>query len=112
MAGRCSRRWRRGRKHLYARMGTMAETAARWIRVSSDEQDERNQLERIDAHIARQGYAVAGVGNAGTYVVHDKSASKGEHAEDLRAAIADMADGKYTVLVARHSDRIDREAKV
>lgn len=85
----------------------MSEIAARWLRVSSDQQDEDNQVMRLNAHIAER-YEDSGL----TYRAHDRSAYKGEHAAKLEAALEDMASGKFTVLVARHSDRIDRQDKL
>jgi DNA invertase Pin-like site-specific DNA recombinase len=77
--------------------------AGRWLRASSDRQDELNQEQGIDAYIAARGYDPAK-----TYVAHDKSASKNEHLPLLREALADMAAGRINVLVVRNTDRIDR----
>jgi DNA invertase Pin-like site-specific DNA recombinase len=77
--------------------------AGRWLRASSDRQDELNQEQGIDAYIAARGYDPAK-----TYIAHDKSASKNEHLPLLREALADMAAGRISVLVVRNTDRIDR----
>jgi DNA invertase Pin-like site-specific DNA recombinase len=77
--------------------------AGRWLRASSDQQDEQNQLAGIDAYIKASGYEAVK-----DYEAHDKSASKKEHLPLLREAIADMAAGRIEVLVIRHTDRIDR----
>ena len=79
------------------------DNAGRWLRASSDRQDELNQEQGIDAYIAAKGYAPAR-----TYTAHDKSASKNEHLPLLREALADMAAGRINVLVVRNTDRIDR----
>jgi DNA invertase Pin-like site-specific DNA recombinase len=77
--------------------------AGRWLRASSDRQDELNQEQGIDAYIAARGYDPTA-----TYIAHDRSASKNEHLPLLREALADMAAGRITVLVVRNTDRIDR----
>lgn len=77
--------------------------AGRWLRVSSDRQEELNQEQGIDAYIAARGYETAR-----SYIAHDKSASKNEHLPLLREALADMAAGRINVLVVGNTDRIDR----
>lgn len=77
--------------------------AGRWLRASSDRQDELNQEQGIDAYIAARGYEPGK-----TYTARDKSASKNEHLPLLREALADMAAGRISVLVVRNTDRIDR----
>jgi site-specific DNA recombinase len=77
--------------------------AGRWLRVSSDRQEELNQQQGIDAYIAARGYDPVK-----TYIAHDKSASKNEHLPLLREALADMAARRIDVLVVRNTDRIDR----
>lgn len=74
-----------------------------WLRVSSDKQDEQNQLARIEEWIRAHGYIQGKV-----YQAHDKSASKREHLPLLREAIADMKSGLIDVLAIRNTDRIDR----
>jgi DNA invertase Pin-like site-specific DNA recombinase len=87
---------------------TAPEPAGVWIRVSSGGQDERNQEPDVLAYLEAHGYA-----EARRYVVHGKSASKGEHQADLDAALADMRAGIIRVLVIWHSDRLERRpAKV
>lgn len=85
----------------------MTDIAGRWLRVSSDGQDERSQEPDVDAWIAARGYAAGP-----TYRVHGKSAFHGKHEPQLREAMADMAAGKITVLVVWKSDRIDRQEKL
>src|ERR1700680_519560 len=86
----------------------MTETAARWLRVSSDKQDERNQDERTSGYVTAQQYDDSGI----VYKVHADSAYKGQHVSELESALADMAAGKFTILGARHSDRLDRQDRL
>ena len=81
----------------------MAEPAGIWIRVSSGQQDEQNQVPDCETHCAARGYQVTR-----TYTVHGKSASKGHHQADLDKMLADMKSGVIKVLVIWHSDRIER----
>lgn len=81
----------------------MAEKCARFLRVSGGSQDEENQVADVDGLIAERGYEVVR-----TFTLHAKSASKGEQAGALAAMIDDIANGRYSVVVAWHSDRIDR----
>jgi Resolvase, N terminal domain/Recombinase len=77
--------------------------AGKWIRVSSGGQDEANQEPDVDKHCADLGYDVAK-----TYVLHDKSASKGEQQAKLDEVLADMRSNEIKVLVCWHSDRLER----
>jgi DNA invertase Pin-like site-specific DNA recombinase len=81
----------------------MGERCARFFRVSTDTQDEDNQVADVDGHIAAHGYEVAR-----TFRLHAFSASKGEQEPALAEVVADMTDGRYAVLVCAHSSRIDR----
>jgi DNA invertase Pin-like site-specific DNA recombinase len=81
----------------------MAERAGKWLRVSTDQQDEQNQEPAVDQWIADRGYELAG-----TYRVHGKSAYHGRQEPELREAMADMAAGRITVLVVWKSDRLER----
>src|SRR5262249_26968226 len=83
--------------------GAMGEQAGLWVRVSSGGQDEANQVPDVEKHAAARGYEVAR-----RYVLHDKSASKGEQQAMLDQAVADMAAGVISVLAVWHSDRLDR----
>ena len=74
-----------------------------WIRVSSGSQDEANQVPQVIAYCVDRKYWVAC-----WYVVHAKSAYKGEHQKDLDQALTDMRYGETTALVIWHSDRIER----
>ena len=79
------------------------ERCARFFRVSTDKQDEDNQTADVDGHIGARGYEVAR-----TFRLHAFSASAGEQEPALAEVVADMAAGRYTVLVCAHSSRIDR----
>lgn len=81
----------------------MGERAALWIRVSSDRQDEANQVPEVERYAEQRGYDVVE-----RYVVHAKSAYHGKHQGDIDRALDDMRSGRYTVLVCWHSDRIER----
>ena len=74
-----------------------------WIRVSGDKQDERNQAQGIISHCVRHEYWIAR-----WYIVHAKSAYKGEHQKDLDRAVEDMREGRTYVLVIPHSNRLER----
>src|SRR5258708_6190089 len=86
----------------------MAELARRFLRVSTGNQDEDNQRADVDAHITSKAYEVY----EPDIVLNDFSASKGEHESALEAALADMAAGKYTVLVVANASRIDRQDRL
>ncbi len=75
------------------------------IRVSSGGQDEANQVPDVDRYTADHGYRVS---DRTRYVLHDKSAYKGEQQATLDQIVADMAAGLIKVLVVWHSDRLDR----
>jgi DNA invertase Pin-like site-specific DNA recombinase len=81
----------------------VSERAAIWRRVSSDRQDEANQIPDTERYCIDHNYTVAE-----RYTVHAKSAYHGRHQGDLDRALADMRAGKYAVLVVWHSDRIER----
>jgi DNA invertase Pin-like site-specific DNA recombinase len=81
----------------------MSELGTRFFRVSSDGQDEANQVKDVDQHVADHGYQVAR-----TFTFHDVSASKGEHEAELAEILADIKAGLYTAVVIANSARIDR----
>lgn len=85
----------------------MPDIAGRWLRVSTNAQDEASQEPDLDAWITQHGYTPGP-----TYRVHGKSAFHGEHEADLREAMADMKAGTINVLVVWKSDRIDRQEKL
>jgi len=78
------------------------ERAATLIRVSSDTQDETNQIREVDAHCQVHDYKVVK-----PIRLHDVSAS-GEQVRVLDQILADIRAGEYTVVVAAHSSRVDR----
>ena len=81
----------------------MGDYAGEWLRVSSGGQDEANQRPDVTGWIDGHGYEVTK-----TYLVHGKSASKGEHQQMLDQMLADMRAGLITVLVVWRDDRIER----
>jgi DNA invertase Pin-like site-specific DNA recombinase len=83
---------------------TTRERAGRWLRVSTISQDEASQEGDVDDWITGHGYQLV---DGCTYRLR-KSAYKGKHAEMLDKVIADMQDGKITVLVVWQSSRIER----
>ena len=74
-----------------------------WIRVSGDKQDEENQVKEVITYCVQRKYWIAR-----WYVVHAKSAFKGEHQKDLDKAVEDMREGLTEVLVIPHSNRLER----
>src|SRR5258708_35798777 len=74
-----------------------------WQRVSSEGQDEANQLPDLLKWCESHGYEVAE-----TYELHGKSASKGKHQSKLDQVVADMTARKIKVLVVWQSSRIER----
>jgi DNA invertase Pin-like site-specific DNA recombinase len=74
-----------------------------WIRVSGDKQDETNQVNEVISYCVQHRYWIAR-----WYIVHAKSAFKGEHQKDLDAAVGDMREGRTEVLVIAHSNRLER----
>ena len=80
----------------------MKEKAATWQRVSSRTQGEENQRPDLTRWCDGHEYEVTA-----RYVIK-ASAYKGKHQAMLDQAFADMAAGKYTVLVVWKQDRIER----
>jgi DNA invertase Pin-like site-specific DNA recombinase len=72
-------------------------------RVSSDGQDEENQVPELESHCADRGYRINR-----RYTLHDKSAYHGEHEEDLAQVLEDVSKGIIKIVVIAHSSRIDR----
>lgn len=81
----------------------MAEQAGIWVRVSTGEQSEDQQVPAVEAHCASHGYTIAK-----RYELNDISASKGEQQAKLDEMLADMRDGTITVLVCWRSNRLER----
>jgi DNA invertase Pin-like site-specific DNA recombinase len=74
-----------------------------WIRVSSGKQDEENQVPAVIRYmIDHEIWPVV------WYVVHAKSAFKGEQQGALDQAVSDMREGMTSVLVIWRSDRLER----
>src|SRR5690348_2057785 len=71
-----------------------------WIRVSGDKQDEEIQVNGIINYCVQRQYWIVR-----WYIVHAKSAFKGEHQKDLDIAVEDMRHGRTNVLVIAHSNR-------
>ena len=81
----------------------MGETAATWQRVSTGGQDEASQFPDLVRWCESHDYTVTE-----RYVIRAKSAYHGKHAAYLDQAFADMAAGKFTVLVVWKQERIER----
>src|SRR5258707_6409415 len=81
----------------------MTTTAGVWVRVSTGDQDETNQVPDIERHCAAHDYSIER-----RYELNDKSASKGEQQTKLDEMLHDMRDGAIKVLVCWHSDRLER----
>jgi DNA invertase Pin-like site-specific DNA recombinase len=80
------------------------ENAACWFRVSPGPgQEEKLQVPQVLRHCADNNLRPVKF-----YVVHAKSAFKGEHQADLDRAVKAARDGEFSTLVIWHSDRIER----
>jgi DNA invertase Pin-like site-specific DNA recombinase len=78
--------------------------AAIWARVSTERQDESNQIPALEQFCAHHGYEIAK-----RYLLSDVSAFNGAHRETLKAALDDAYRGEYSVLVVWAVDRVCRE---
>lgn len=81
----------------------VATSAGILVRVSSDGQDETNQVPEIDRYCYDQNYRINK-----RYEVNDRSAYHGEHEAWLDEALDDIRAGIISVLVIAHSSRLDR----
>lgn len=81
----------------------VAESAGILLRVSSNGQDEQNQVPELETYCYDRNYRINR-----RYELHDKSAYRGEHEEALAGILADIRAGVITVVVIVHSSRIDR----
>src|ERR1700730_4008375 len=81
----------------------MRDKAGLWQRVSTGGQDEASQLPDLTRWCESHDYDIAK-----SYVLHGKSASKGQQDKHIDEAIRDMQDGTITVLVVWQSSRIER----
>lgn len=75
------------------------------FRVSSGGQDEANQEPDVERYAAGHGYRTS---QRSRWVLHDKSAYKGEQQTALDEIVAQVRAGLVKVLVVWHSDRLDR----
>ena len=72
--------------------------------MSTDDQETGNQLAELRRWAARRSLEVVA-----EYVIEGASAWKGEHREQLAAALADARLGKFDVLLVWALDRLDRQ---
>lgn len=77
--------------------------AAVWARVSTDSQDEGNQLPDLERFCAHHGHEIVK-----RYIVHGASAYKGEQAAMLKQVLDDAYRGEFEILVIWAIDRIER----
>lgn len=85
-------------------MNTGPVRCAIWARVSTDEQDETNQVRDLEQFAAHHGYEIAA-----RFILHDASAWKGEHRAELRRALDAAHRGEFSVMAVWALDRISRE---
>jgi DNA invertase Pin-like site-specific DNA recombinase len=78
--------------------------AAIWARVSTDKQDETNQVPELERFCAHHGHEITR-----RYLLNDVSASNGAHRDTLKAMLDDAWRGEFDVLVVWALDRITRE---
>jgi putative DNA-invertase from lambdoid prophage Rac len=78
--------------------------AAIWARVSTDKQEEANQVPALEKFCKHHGYEITR-----RYLLNDVSAFNGAHRETLKAAMDDAWQGEFSVLVVWSLDRISRE---
>lgn len=83
--------------------GRMAESAGILLRVSSNGQDEQNQVPELETYCYEHGYRINR-----RYQLHDVSAYHGDQEQALAEILDDIRTGIITVLVLVHSSRIDR----
>jgi DNA invertase Pin-like site-specific DNA recombinase len=81
----------------------VATSAGILVRVSSDGQDEQNQLPEIESYCYEQNYRINK-----RYDLHDKSGYHGAHEPALQEVLDDIRAGFIQVVVIVHSSRIDR----
>src|ERR1035441_8188251 len=82
---------------------TSNDIAGKWLRVSTGDQDERDQEPDIERWIEDHEYATGP-----TYRLHGASASKGKQDKMIARVLEDMRAGRITVLVVWYSARIER----
>lgn len=81
--------------------------AIKFIRVSTDSQDEQTQHTSIDEFAPANGYVIVD-----EIVLRGYSASKGEQEPALRKVIADIQAGKYKAVIVTESRALDRRPDV
>ena len=79
------------------------EPAGIWLRVSSGKQDEANQLPEVLEYCARHDYRPVK-----WYILHDKSAKRGEQQSKLDEMVNDMRHGVIVAGVCWKSSRMER----
>jgi DNA invertase Pin-like site-specific DNA recombinase len=84
-------------------MTSKNEQAGVWVRVSTADQTEANQVPDIERHCAAHGYTIAR-----RYELNDKSASKGAQQSYQDQVFEDIRNGEFRVLVAWATDRVER----
>ena len=82
----------------------MGEPVALWKRVSSDQQDIRNQDDTLSAHVTANGYDV----RRPAFELPDTSAFKFEQEKALAEVLEDVRAGRYTRVIAVTSSRFLR----
>jgi DNA invertase Pin-like site-specific DNA recombinase len=86
----------------------MADRAAAWCRVSTDEQDAANQHAATAQFCQHHGYEVVR-----TFTVDDSAWKDGTGGKEYQAAVAEVMDaahrGEFNVLVVWALDRLTRE---
>lgn len=80
-----------------------AERIALWKRVSDDQQDTRSQTSQLAARVKATGAIVTA-----EFDLPDTSAFKGKQAAALAQVLKDVAEGKYTRVLAVSSSRFER----
>ena len=81
--------------------------AALWLRVSTTEQDERNQLPALEKFAAHHGHEVTP-----RYELEDsawQAKDNGEYRAALKRAMDDAWRGEFSVIIVWALDRITRE---
>jgi DNA invertase Pin-like site-specific DNA recombinase len=81
----------------------MGERAACWYRVSTGQQDEKNQYAEVERHCEQRGYEIVR-----RFELRGDSAYHGRHEAELLQVLADIEAGMYSVLVIVDSSRLDR----
>jgi putative DNA-invertase from lambdoid prophage Rac len=82
----------------------MTQRCAIWARVSTDEQDTRNQVAELRQWAEHRGLEISA-----EYILEGTSAWNGKHREQLRLALDEGRAGKFEVLLVWALDRLSRE---